>query len=214
MDAQWLLEKASLIIPLILSLSVHEWAHAVSAYKLGDDTASRMGRMTLDPIVHIDPIGTLLVPLMGVPFGWAKPVPVNPANFRPDVSMAKGMMITAAAGPAANVVLAVLCTVVYALTFRFAPTFFVEQEALIHLLGICININVVLALFNMLPIPPLDGGRIVEGFVPYKWRSQWDQFSRYSPLLLLGVLMFGGGLLAWPLGLANQMLGSLIGWIV
>src|SRR5574340_1315088 len=88
-----------MLIPLVLSLSVHEFAHAWSAWKLGDDTADRMGRLTLNPIAHVDPIGTLLLPLLGVPFGWARPVPVNPARFRRNVNMNTGMAMTAAAGP-------------------------------------------------------------------------------------------------------------------
>src|SRR5512147_1844508 len=91
-------------ITFLIAFTVHEYAHAWSAYRLGDDTAARMGRLTLNPLAHIDPIGTVLLPLLRVPFGWAKPVPVNPARFRPDVPMARGMMITAAAGPASNIV--------------------------------------------------------------------------------------------------------------
>src|SRR5689334_23219884 len=104
-----LLAGIKYLIPLILSLTVHEWAHAYSAFRLGDDTASRQGRLTLNPIPHIDPIGTILCPLLGIPFGWAKPVPVNPLRFNRGVSMRTGMMITAAAGPLSNLVLAVLC---------------------------------------------------------------------------------------------------------
>src|SRR5262245_7955094 len=94
--SNWLLERVMLLVPLILSLSVHEWAHAYSAHRLGDDTARQEGRLTLNPVAHIDPIGTLLLPLLGIPFGWARPVPVNPIRFRRDVSMRTGMMITAA----------------------------------------------------------------------------------------------------------------------
>src|SRR5580700_1620810 len=114
-QATWhdLLERILGLIPLILSLTVHEWAHAYSAFRLGDDTAARMGRMTFNPIPHIDPFGTILCPLLGIPFGWAKPVPVNPTRFRRDVSMRTGMMITAAAGPISNLLLAVLCSVAY-----------------------------------------------------------------------------------------------------
>ena len=90
----------------ILSLSFHEFAHAWSAWKLGDDTASREGRLTLNPVSHIDLLGTIILPLLGVPFGWAKPVPVNPARFRRDVNMSTGMAITATAGPLSNVLLA------------------------------------------------------------------------------------------------------------
>jgi Zn-dependent protease len=116
-----LLAGVKILIPLILSLTVHEFAHAWSAYRLGDDTASRMGRLTLNPLAHIDPIGTVLLPLLGIPFGWARPVPINPARFRRSMRMSTGMMITAAAGPLANVILAVACTVAYGLLLRFAP---------------------------------------------------------------------------------------------
>src|SRR5579872_3573193 len=106
-----LLHGLMTLVPLVLSLTVHEWAHAYSAFRLGDDTAARMGRMTLNPIPHIDPIGTILLPMLGIPFGWAKPVPITPTRFRRDISMRAGIMITAAAGPLSNLVLAVLCTV-------------------------------------------------------------------------------------------------------
>ena len=84
---EFILDRLRIWVPLVLSLSVHEWAHAWSAWRLGDDTAARMGRMTVNPLAHIDPVGTLLLPLLGVPFGWAKPVPVNPARFRRDIHM-------------------------------------------------------------------------------------------------------------------------------
>src|SRR5438477_10510933 len=116
-----LVERAVGFIPVLLSLTVHEWAHAWTALRLGDDTAKMLGRVSLNPLDHIDPIGTLLLPLLGIPFGWAKPVPVNPARFGRKVSMSAGMAITAAAGPASNVLLAVFATVFFALLYRFAP---------------------------------------------------------------------------------------------
>src|SRR5262249_40137549 len=102
----WLLERILYLIPMVLSLTVHEWAHAYPGFRLGDDTAAREGRLTLNPLPHMDPIGTFLLPLLKVPFGWAKPVPVNPLRFRRDVTMRTGMMITAAAGPLSNLALA------------------------------------------------------------------------------------------------------------
>src|SRR5512134_1879423 len=116
MDLQQMLQRGLLLLPpLLLSLSFHEWAHAWSAHKLGDDTAERMGRLTLNPLAHIDPLGTILLPLLGVPFGWAKPVPVNPARFRRGVHMGRGMMITSAAGPLSNLLLATVCAVLFGL---------------------------------------------------------------------------------------------------
>lgn len=206
--------RVLMLIPLLLSLSVHEWAHAWSAYRLGDDTASRQGRLTLDPLAHIDPIGTFLLPLMGIPFGWAKPVPVNPARFRRDVSMRTGMMITAAAGPISNIILALLATVITALLIRFQPDLLAAYPAVSYLLGIAIQMNVALAIFNLLPIPPLDGSRVVDGLLPYRYQDTWEKLSRFAPLLLLGVILSGGFFLAGPIAAVNGVLMDLLEAIV
>ncbi len=198
------------MIIVLLSLSVHEWAHAWSANKLGDDTAEREGRLTLNPLSHLDPIGTFLLPLLGVPFGWAKPVPVNPANFRRGVNMSAGMAITAAAGPLSNLLLAVVCAVVLGLTWRVDSDVFTREPALLALLLGGIKINVALALFNMLPIPPLDGSRILEHFVPYRSRDAWDTFRRFSPFLLLALIAGGSFVLAGPIGAVNGLLMKLM----
>jgi Zn-dependent protease len=204
------------LIPMILSLSVHEWAHAISAYKLGDDTAARQGRLTLNPISHIDPIGTLLLPLMGIPFGWAKPVPVSPTRFRRDVTMSTGMMITAAAGPLSNLVLAFLCVLFMALGLKFSPQLFFEHEALYALLQYSVGLNIALAVFNALPIPPLDGSRIVDGLLPYRYRDGWERFTRFAPLLLLVIIAFPGRLpfLEGPMGFLKSTLEQTVGWMV
>src|SRR5262249_55535076 len=110
----WFAERFVFWVPLVLSLTVHEWAHAASAKLLGDDTAERLGRLSLNPLHHLDPVGTVILPLLGIPFGWAKPVPINPVRFRSDVGMARGLMLTAAAGPASNLILAVIATAVAA----------------------------------------------------------------------------------------------------
>ncbi|MCK6591570.1 MAG: site-2 protease family protein [Polyangiaceae bacterium] len=209
-----LMLRVMMLIPLLLSLSVHEWAHAWSAYRLGDDTASRQGRLTLDPLAHIDPIGTFLLPLMGIPFGWAKPVPVNPARFRRDVSMRTGMMITAAAGPISNIILALLATVITALLIRFQPDLLAAYPAVSYLLGIAIQMNVALAIFNLLPIPPLDGSRVVDGLVPYRYQGTWEKLTRFAPLLLLGVILSGGFILAGPIAAVNGLLMDLLRAIV
>jgi Zn-dependent protease len=203
-----------LFIPLVLSLTVHEYAHAWSARRLGDDTAERMGRLTLNPLVHLDLLGTVILPLLGVPFGWAKPVPVNPARFRRDVRMGTGMAITASAGPLANVALAILSTVVLGALLRFAPETLQGGDGVRALLVIFIQLNVSLALFNLIPIPPLDGSRIVDGFMPLRFREGWEAFTRLSPFLLLGVMFFGGRLIAGPasvvFGLLNQLLTAIV----
>lgn len=196
MNSAFILDRLSYFVPLILSLSVHEFAHAWSAYRLGDDTAARMGRLTLNPIVHADLIGTVLFPLMGVPFGWAKPVPVNPTRFRRDVRMGTGMAITASAGPASNLVLAVLCGVGLGVVLRYDPTGL--GGGLGELLKRAMILNVALAIFNLLPIPPLDGSRIVDGFLPYRLRPQWEAVQRLAPVLLVGVFLFAWHIVGAP----------------
>jgi Zn-dependent protease len=206
----WLLRGLMFLVPLVLSLSVHEWAHAYTAYRLGDDTAERQGRMTLNPIVHIDPIGTILLPLLGIPFGWAKPVPINPLRFRRDVSMRAGIMITAAAGPISNLLLAVVLSVAYGLLLRFGVIAGYGDGAAGSLLTKAIVLNLALCLFNFIPVPPLDGSRVADGLVPYRYRHLWDQFTRYSWLALLLVIVVGGSLLTVPLSWIYGHLQALI----
>ena len=214
LSANGLILRVMMLIPLLLSLSVHEWAHAWSAYRLGDDTASREGRLTLDPLAHIDPLGTFLLPMLGIPFGWAKPVPVNPVRFRRNVSMRTGMMITAAAGPISNVILALLATVITALLLRFKPDVLEAYPAVSFLLGVAIQMNIALAIFNLLPIPPLDGSRVVDGLMPYRYQGVWEKLTRFAPLALLGVVMFGGMFLAAPIAIVNGVLMDLLEAIV
>ncbi len=202
-----------LFVPLILSLAVHEFAHAWAAYRLGDDTAARAGRLTLNPFAHADLVGTILLPLLGIPFGWAKPVPINPLRFRRDVGMGTGMALTAAAGPISNLVLAVLATTAYALLARFAPDLVGRGAGVRQLLQTAIVLNVNLALFNLIPIPPLDGSRIVDGFMPLRLRPQWDQVMAFSPFLLIAVFVFAGRIIGGPsdfvVGLLSQLFNSI-----
>lgn len=206
MPVELILGRAALLVPLLLALTVHEWAHAYVASLLGDDTAEQQGRLTLNPLAHIDPIGTLLLPLLGVPFGWAKPVPVEPTRFRPEVTMTNGLLLTAAAGPVSNLVLAMLCAGALHLT-DLLP----HPDSIAKLLSISTRINLALAIFNLLPIPPLDGSRIVDGLMPFSWRGAWDRISRAGVALLVALVLlpqlFGFGLGQWVEKLSSRLIG-------
>jgi Zn-dependent protease len=188
-------------IPILLSLTVHEWAHAASAYKLGDDTAARLGRMTFNPVSHIDPLGTLLLPILqlvstgSVLFAWAKPVPVNPARFSRRVSMSKGNVIVSAAGPASNILLALAAAIGLGLSMRFGWS----SEAAADFMQRMFILNIGLAVFNMLPIPPLDGSHVLHGLLPRHAAAAYERIFPYAPMLLLGVLFLGRGLIRWPM---------------
>ena len=183
--AEWLLQQVSWWVPLLLSLAVHEWAHARAAAALGDETAHAQGRNTLDPLAHIDPVGTVMLPLLGVPFGWAKPVPVNPSRFTQAVSMRLGMVAVAMAGPGSNLVLAGLALGGHALVYGYDNRLALALSALTaHL----VMLNGLLAIFNLLPIHPLDGSRVVDGFIPDRLSAPWVAFKG-AGIVPLGVLL-------------------------
>ncbi len=183
------------LIVLVLSLTVHEFFHAWTAWRLGDDTAARMGRLTLNPIPHIDLLGTIILPLMNAPIGWAKPVPVNPARFRRGVSMSRGDILVSTAGPLSNIGLGLLSAVAYGLLVRFSPGLVETGSAGHALLVRLILVNAGLAVFNLLPIPPLDGGHVADSLMPVRWRPGWEKFVTFAPFILIGLLLlesYGG----------------------
>lgn len=217
LTADALLWRFMLLVPLVLSLTVHEWAHAWSAYKLGDDTAARMGRLTLNPLAHADPVGTFLLPLLGIPFGWAKPVPVRPLHFRRSVTMRGGMMLTASAGPLSNLLIALVSAVAFGLLYRFGLLGVPASERIGHareglatLLLLTTRMNVGLAIFNMLPIPPLDGSRVADYLMPTRWRAGWDKVVQYSGWVLLAVILLGRYLLAAPMDWAMALIDGFV----
>ena len=217
MSPDLLLRALAALIPMLLSLTVHEYAHAWTAARLGDDTAERLGRLTLNPIPHIDPVGTLLLPALsvifpGMPFfGWARPVPVDPTRFRRDVSMGAGMALTALAGPASNVLLAFLSAALFGLGYRFGVL--VDQPAIRALLGSMMTLNLVLAIFNLVPIPPLDGSRFVDWLLPYRYRDPWHAVQQFSPFLLIGLFYLAPLFLSGPMGLASELLERFLSFV-
>lgn len=194
-------------VVLLFSLSFHEAAHAWMALRMGDETARREGRITLNPMAHIDPIGTVLIPLLqifwaGIPLiGWAKPTPYNPGNFDRNVTMARGHVMVAGAGPASNLVLAIGFTLLLFLGLRtgLADSVGLGGRALLE---IGIQMNVALGLFNLFPLPPLDGSKVASWGLPRRLGERYDRtFEPLGHWLLLLLVMTG---------LLSKLLGPLV----
>jgi Zn-dependent protease len=193
-----LLPLLSGLAVLLCSLTVHEAAHAWAADRLGDSTARMLGRLSLNPAVHIDPIGTVVFPLIamvsGLPLiGWAKPVPVNTAALREN--WRQKFMLVAAAGPASNLVLALIAAILLRMVTPASDGFggAAEASSLAPTLYLAIRLNVLLAVFNMMPIPPLDGGNVLSGLLSGPMADAFDRLRPYGFLILYG-LMFTGTL--------------------
>lgn len=181
------------VVAIVAAITVHEFSHALTANLLGDDTAKEEGRLTLNPLSHLDPMGTAMIVFVG--FGWGRPTPVNPALFRSGAR--PGIAAVSVAGPISNVIAALAV----AIPFRFG---LLDAESVgfslfrgdsgdvtAYVLGSIIFINILLAAFNLIPIAPLDGFKVVLGILPRDLAIQWNQLERWGPLILLGIILSG-----------------------
>lgn len=184
---QFIITILMLIVPLFLSVTFHEWAHGYVAYKFGDPTPKLQGRLTLNPFAHLDPVGTLMLFIIGI--GWAKPVMLNPLNYPGKTQQ----MLVALAGPASNFLLAMVFGVILVLLQVLNPSGNSEIfKTLVMSINIIIRINLILAIFNMLPIPPLDGSRVLAWMMPKQLEYYYLALEPYGLFFLL-IILFSGG---------------------
>lgn len=187
---------AYLIVSLIIVISIHEAAHAFIAYKLGDHTAKHQGRLTLNPLAHLDPLGTLMLFIAG--FGWGKPVPVNPYNFKDPV---KDSALVSLAGPASNFATALLCSI----PLKYFGASLPPMVAI--LLWTITDLSIILGIFNLLPFPPLDGSKIFAVFIPKKYQARYYDFMSRSQIYFLAFIII-------DIVLLRRYLGYSILWLV
>jgi Zn-dependent protease len=199
MDPNTIRHLIIFIPALVLAVVIHEVSHGYVANKLGDPTAKMMGRLTLNPIKHIDPIGTILMPVMlyylsggQFVFGYAKPVPINPHNFK---DPRRDMAISAAAGPVTNILIAIISQVIFAHFIMPVNTVIPQEislsilQPLAMMLQNSIWINIILAVINLIPIPPLDGGRVLVGFLPYRQATSYSKIEPYGFIIVIILFM-------------------------
>ncbi|HFD10989.1 MAG TPA: site-2 protease family protein [Crenotrichaceae bacterium] len=206
MDATVAQKFAIWVLPVLFAITVHEVAHGWVAKKLGDNTAWMLGRLTLNPAKHIDPVGTILVPGLlfmtsGMIFGWAKPVPVNWRNLH---NIRRDMFLVALAGPAANLVMAIIWAILAKIAIEAQVAYFSVPLALMGMAGV--QINLLLMVINLLPIPPLDGGRILNAVLPLSLSQIYQQIEPFGLIIMAGLLYTGllGGLLLPVMDFFNQ----------
>ncbi|WP_418789981.1 site-2 protease family protein [Phosphitispora sp. TUW77] len=169
------------ILPaLLLGLTLHEFAHAYVAFRLGDPTAKNLGRLTINPLKHLDPLGTIF--LLFFHFGWAKPVPINPFHFKGDRQ--RGMLWVSLAGPATNLMIAVVTVLLWRIMMP-------QSEVIRIIFAYMVSINLILAVFNIIPVPPLDGSKILAGLLPRRYSHIVYNLEKYGFIILILMMLFG-----------------------
>jgi Zn-dependent protease len=210
--ADFMLEQTIIYaVIMLICFPVHECAHAFAAYKLGDDTAYRMGRLTLNPIKHLDLFGTILMLFTG--FGWAKPVPINPNNFR---NKRVGFALSALAGPVSNLILAYIFMILFRIAVGISPPYVNDVgHAVLLTFRTGVTINVMLAVFNLIPIPPLDGSRVFSVALPESTYFKLMRYERISFLVLIALsyLPFFGTFMSFFNNLAIEIIMFLTNWL-
>lgn len=190
-----------LTLPAVLiAITFHEFAHAYVAYKLGDDTPKNQGRISLNPFAHLDPIGTVLLIFAG--FGWGKPVQVNPRNYTRKMSMNAGDALVSAAGPIMNFILAIIFAIIYTIIVKINPMYTFTKVGMVVsiLIQVIITINIGLGVFNLIPLPPLDGSKILKNFLPYKGRQWMETNEQICYIIFVAI---------WVTGIASKIIGPI-----
>ena len=201
---------------VLIAITFHEFAHAFAADKLGDETPRRQGRLNLNPLTHMDLVGIVMLLFAG--FGWGKPVEINPNNFNRTISLRKGNALVALAGPVMNFILAIIFSIIYGLLLAFCGNFLLTTTGgiLATIISCIITMNVGLGVFNLIPLPPLDGSKVLKGILPTKARNWMESYEQilYIAFVIIWITPLASMIIGPIINLINQGLLNLITFIV